>query len=290
MIEHCGILMAGGSGTRLSPLTRIINKHLLPIYDKPMIFYSLSTLMMTGIRRIAIVTRGSDIHLFHNLFGDGSKLGIEINYLSQDAPRGVPDGFLVAAKFIGNSSVTMILGDNIFIGQGLGETLKDISNVNGAHIFAFPVMNPQDYGVVNFDPGSGKIRSIVEKPKETESKMAIPGLYFTDNNILSYVQDLKPSSRGELEITDVLKRYLAESKLSVTTFRRGIGWMDAGTIESLYSANELVEILQRRQGLRFSCPEEIAWRNGWISDSQLNSLANDYLETSYGKYLKEILK
>lgn len=290
MNNHCGIVMAGGNGTRLWPLTRTVNKHFLPIYDKPMIYYSLSTLMIAGIRRIAIVSRKVDTESFKLLFGDGSNLGIELEYLKQDSARGVPDGYLVAADFIGKDSVTMILGDNIFIGQGLGQTLQSALNIQGAHIFAFPVTNPNEYGVVNIDPVSNQILSLQEKPTKTNSNLAIPGLYFTGNDVVDFARDLKPSNRGELEITDILNRYHSQSRLSVTSFRRGIGWMDAGSIESLYAANELVEVLQKRQGQRFCCPEEIAWRNGWISDSELIENSRGYLETTYGKYLKELVQ
>lgn len=282
--------MAGGNGTRLAPLTKTTNKHLLPVYDKPMFFYSLSTLMISGIRRIAVVTRGNDLELFKSFFGDGSMLGIELDYLVQDNARGVPDGYLVAAQFIGSSNVTMILGDNIFLGQGLGQTLNQALNHEGAHIFAFPVKNPQDYGVVNLDTKTGEVLSILEKPLNSPSKLAIPGLYFTNNDVVECARDLQPSARGELEITDVLNHYQSQKKLKVTTFRRGIGWMDAGSVESLYSANELVEVLQKRQGLKFACPEEIAWRNNWITNSQLSKCAEKYSKTSYGNYLEELLE
>ena len=288
--ERCGLIMAGGNGSRLLPLTKSVNKHLLPVYDKPMILYPLSTLMVAGIRRIAIITRSADHELFRNLLGDGKKYGIELEYLKQDYARGVPDGYRIASEFIGTQPVAMILGDNIFIGQGLGQTLVQSGHKDGAHIFAFPVKNPQDYGVVELDMQTNRPVSIAEKPKESKSKLAIPGLYFTNNEVVEIAKNIEPSTRGELEITDVLNHYLLDDRLEVTTFRRGVGWMDAGSIESLYSANELVQVLQERQGLKFSCPEEIAWRNGWISDSELIDNSKEYPETVYGKYLRELVQ
>jgi glucose-1-phosphate thymidylyltransferase len=282
----CGIVLAGGNGTRLFPITKSVNKHLIPIYDKPMIYYAISTLMMTGIRRIAIVTREIDSELFKNLLGDGSRFGISITYLTQDYAKGIPDAFIVAEHFIGHDNIVLALGDNILVGQGLGKTLESALHHSGAHIFAFPVNNPEDYGIVTIDSKTDKIIKIEEKPKFTKSKLAVPGLYFTDNNAVSYAKELKPSARGEIEITQLLDLYLKDEKLSVSVFKRGIGWMDAGSVESLYSAGELIGILQKRQGMQFANLEEIGWRNGWISDSDLVSAAGLYLNSPYGDYLR----
>lgn len=289
MSNYCGVIMAGGNGTRLFPLTRAVNKHLLPVYDKPMIFYPLSTLMIAGIRRIAIVTRSRDRLIYEELLGDGKNLGITLDYLTQDQAKGIPDGYLIAENFIAGDGVAMILGDNILLGQGLGQTLAQATNLNGAQIFAFPVTNPHDYGVVKIDSHTGAVLDIVEKPKDFISNLAIPGLYFTDNRAVEFARELKTSARGELEITDILRRYLDDGSLRVTSFRRGIGWMDAGSIDSLYAASELVQVLQKRQGLSFASPEEIAWRNKWISGSDLSKAATRHLGTSYGKYLEKLL-
>lgn len=289
MSSYCGVIMAGGNGTRLFPLTRVVNKHLLPVYDKPMIFYPLSTLMIAGIRRIAIVTRSQDRLVYEELLGNGENLGITLKYLTQDQAKGIPDGYLVAADFIAGDGVAMILGDNILLGQGLGQTLAQATNMNGAQIFAFPVTNPHDYGVVKIDSKTGAVLDIVEKPKDFISNLAIPGLYFTDNRAVEFARELKTSARGELEITDILRRYLDDGSLRVTSFRRGIGWMDAGSIDSLYAASELVQVLQKRQGLSFASPEEIAWRNKWITESDLSKAVTRHLGTSYGKYLEKLL-
>lgn len=288
MSNYCGVIMAGGNGTRLSPLTRTINKHLLPVYDKPMIFYPLSTLMIAGIQRIAIVTRSQDSAIYKELLGDGKSFGITIEYLQQDYAKGIPDGYIVASEFIAHDGVAMILGDNIFLGQGLGQTLAQAKKAEGAQIFAFPVTNPQDYGVVKLSDTSGQIIDIVEKPKKFLSNLAIPGIYFTDNKVVQFAKELEISNRGELEIIDILKRYQSSGELQVTSFRRGIGWMDAGTIDTLFAAGELVQVLQKRQGLSFASPEEIAWRNQWISDSELLVSAKKYAGTKYGDYLENL--
>jgi glucose-1-phosphate thymidylyltransferase len=289
MKNTCGIILAGGNGTRLYPLTSVINKHLLPIYDKPMIFYPLSTLMMAGIRDIAIITRERDKELYYSLLGDGKNFGINIEYLTQDNTNGVPEAYVIGEQFISERNVTLILGDNIFVGQGLGKALEISSDAKGAQIFAFPVVNPQDYGVVTIDYNSKKILSLEEKPKDSKSNLAVPGLYFTDYRAIEFAKSLKPSLRGELEISHLLDRYLKLGELEVSVFRRGIGWMDAGSIDSLYAANELVEVLQKRQGLRFACPEEIAWRSGWISEKELSQQATRYKATDYGTYLNSLL-
>ena len=287
MAETKGILLAGGRGTRLAPITTVLNKHLIPIYDKPMIFYPLSTLMLCGIREIALVTNPEDVNIFQRLLGDGSQLGIEITYFIQDNPNGLPEAFTITKKYLEGHKSVLILGDNLLIGQGLGTTLETHLDGEGASILAFPVNNPQEYGVVEFDE-TGKVISLEEKPTNPKSHFAVPGIYFMDENASEYAGQLKPSSRGELEITDLLRKYLEANLLSVTTVRRGTGWMDAGTTESLYAASELVRVLQNRQGYRFNVPEEIAFNKGWISKSQLESIASRYANTSYGAYLSTL--
>ena len=288
--ECCGIIMAGGNGTRLSPLTISVNKHLLPVYDKPMFYYPLSTLMMSGIREIAIITKKEDRIAYERLLGSGQQLGISLTYLEQNEPKGIPQAYEIASEFIGGRNVGLILGDNIFLGQGMGNLLKKASQTPHAEIFAFPVKNPEDYGVVVLDEKTNKIIKIEEKPKTKQSNLAIPGLYFTNSDVINRSKNLKLSSRGEFEITDVLNSYLVEDKLDIEIFRRGIGWMDAGSVESLYSAGELVRVLQERQGLRFGSPEEIAWRNKWISSEELLASALKYRDTSYGIYLNSLPK
>ena len=287
--ECCGIIMAGGNGTRLSPLTISVSKHLLPVYDKPMIFYPLSTLMMSGLRDIAIVTRKEDRVAYERLLGSGQQIGISLTYLEQDEPKGIPQAYQISSEFIGDRNVGLILGDNIFLGQGMGNLLKKASQTSHAAIFAFPVKNPEDYGVVVLDEKTNKIINIVEKPKIKQSNLAIPGLYFTNSDVVNRSRNLKLSSRGEYEIIDVLNSYLSEDKLEIELFRRGIGWMDAGSVESLYSAGELIRVLQERQGLRFGSPEEIAWRNKWIGSEELITATLKYGDTSYGAYLNSIL-
>lgn len=284
-----GILLAGGKGTRLAPITNVLNKHLIPVYDKPMIYYPLSTIMMCGIREIAIVTNPEDVDIFKKLLGDGSDLGLELEYFVQEKPNGLPEAFIITEEFIGGCRSVLMLGDNLLIGQGLGTTLETHLNKPGASILAFPVTNPQEYGVVEFD-SNGKVVSIEEKPQKPKSHYAIPGIYFMDERAPHFSRSLTPSSRGELEITDLLRCYLSEGQLSVTTIKRGTGWMDAGTTESLYSASELVRVLQNRQGFRFNVPEEIAFNRGWISADDLLRLASQYSMTSYGEYLKTLIK
>lgn len=282
-----GILLAGGRGTRLAPVTNVLNKHLIPIYDKPMIYYPLSTLMLCGIREIALITNPEDISLFQRLLGDGSQLGIEITYFKQEKPNGLPEAFTITQEYLKGSKSVLILGDNLLIGQGLGMTLESHVGKEGASILAFPVNNPEEYGVVEFDK-NGKVISLEEKPKNPKSNFAVPGIYFMDENACKYARDLKPSQRGELEITDLLRVYLELNQLSVTTIRRGTGWMDAGTTESLYAASELVRVLQNRQGYRFNVPEELAFNRGWIDRTQLEKLAKLYKNTSYGSYLSSL--
>lgn len=282
-----GILLAGGRGTRLAPITNVLNKHLIPIYDKPMIYYPLSTLMLCGIREIALITNPDDISLFQRLLGDGSQLGIEITYFKQENPNGLPEAFTITEEYLSGSKSVLILGDNLLIGQGLGMTLASHVGQPGASILAFPVNNPEEYGVVEFDE-AGKVISLEEKPKDPKSNFAVPGIYFMDENVSKYARNLKPSKRGELEITDLLRTYLELNQLSVTSIRRGTGWMDAGTTESLYAASELVRVLQNRQGYRFNVPEELAFNRGWIDGIQLAKLAHLYKNTSYGSYLESL--
>jgi len=283
-----GILLAGGRGTRLAPTTNVLNKHLIPIYDKPMIYYPLSTLMLCGIREIALITNPEDVSVFKKLLGDGSQLGIEITYFNQEKPNGLPEAFTITEEYLNGSKSVLILGDNLLIGQGLGKTLESHISRSGASILALPVKNPEEYGVVNFDQ-SGNVISLEEKPKNPKSNFAVPGIYFMDENAAKYAFNLKPSSRGELEITDLLRIYLELSQLSVTTISRGTGWMDAGTTETLYAASELVRVLQNRQGYRFNVPEEIAFNRGWIDKNQILNLAALYKNTSYGSYLASLI-
>lgn len=283
-----GILLAGGRGTRLAPITTVINKHLIPIYDKPMIYYPLSTLMLCGIREIALVTNPGDIDTFKQLLGDGSHLGIEITYFAQDNPNGLPEAFTITKDYLAESKSVLVLGDNLLIGQGLGTTLQTQLDLPGASVLAFPVQNPQEYGVVEFDDEFNVI-SLEEKPENPKSNFAVPGIYFMDENASAFAAQLKPSSRGELEITDLLRIYLESDLLAVKTVHRGTGWMDAGTVESLYSASELVRVLQNRQGFRFNVPEEIAFNSGWIDKIQLQKLAAKYMNTGYGDYLSSLI-
>ena len=283
-----GILLAGGRGTRLAPATTVLNKHLIPIYDKPMIYYPLSTLMLCGIREIALVTNPKDVDVFQRLLGDGSQIGIRITYFEQENPNGLPEAYTITEDYLAGSKSVLILGDNLLIGQGLGTTLESHIGNPGASILAFPVNNPSEYGVVEFDQ-EGKVVSLEEKPQKPKSNFAVPGIYFMDENAPALARKLRPSKRGELEITDLLREYLQVNMLKVSTIRRGTGWMDAGTTESLYSASELVQVLQNRQGFRFNVPEEIAYNRGWIEKNQLRSLAKNYENTSYGAYLLSLI-
>lgn len=284
-----GLIMAGGNGTRLFPLTQSLNKHLLPIFDKPMIYYPLTTLMLAGIREIAIVIRGRDLVFFEEFLGNGSRFGIEIKYLVQDVATGIPDGFRIAQDFIGDHSVALMLGDNLLIGQGLGRTLSRFTRVSGAQIFAFPVKNPSEYGVVEISRETGRPVRIVEKPEYPLSNLAIPGLYFFDNSVAARASKLQISKRNEYEITDLLNSYLSEDLLQIEILERGMGWMDAGTIDSLYGAGEMVRVLQERQGLRIGVPEEVGLRNGWLSANNLNNSIEQMPPTEYRKYLKKIV-
>lgn len=283
-----GIILAGGSGTRLYPLTRSISKQILPIYDKPMIYYPMSVLMLAGIKDILIITTSRDISVFRDLFGNGNSLGMNIEYRVQENPNGIVEAFLIGEKFIGNSSVSLILGDNIFFGQSFTILLKRLSELKkGAEIFGYSVKDPTAYGVVEFDKDMNVI-SIEEKPENPKSKYAIPGLYFYDNTVVEKARKVKPSLRGELEITDLNRMYLEEKTLKVNLLGRGFAWLDTGTHKNLLQASNFIETIQERQGNYVACIEEIAYRNGWIDKKQLLKLAQPLLKTDYGKYLVEI--
>lgn len=283
-----GIILAGGSGTRLWPITRGISKQLMPIYDKPMIYYPLSTLMMAGIRDVLVITTAEYNQQFRNLLGDGRELGMVIDYAIQDEPRGLADAFLVGEKFIGDDSVALVLGDNIFHGTGLGSSLRNHTNIDGGLIFAAHVSNPKQYGVVEFDDQMRAV-SIEEKPTTPKSNFAVPGLYFYDNSVVEVAKSITPSARGELEITAVNEHYLNAGKLMVQVLDRGIAWLDTGTFESMMQAGEYVRVIEERQGLKIGCIEEIAWRAGWIDDAQLRALATPLTKSGYGHYLEGLL-
>ena len=283
-----GIILAGGSGTRLYPLTRSISKQILPIYDKPMIYYPMSVLMLAGIKDILIITTSRDMRVFQDLFGNGNSLGMNIEYSVQENPNGIVEAFLIGEKFIGNSSVSLILGDNIFFGQSFTILLKRLSELKkGAEIFGYSVKDLTSYGVVEFDKDMNVI-SIEEKPETPKSKYAIPGLYFYDNTVVEKARKVKPSLRGELEITDLNRMYLEEKTLKVNLLGRGFAWLDTGTHKNLLQASNFIETIQERQGNYVACIEEIAYRNGWIDKEQLLKLAQPLLKTDYGKYLVEI--
>ena len=283
-----GIILAGGSGTRLYPLTIATSKQLMPVYDKPMIYYPLATLMLAGIKDILIITTPHDFDDFSLLLGDGSQWGISITYGEQPKPEGIAQAFLIGEKFIKGEKVALILGDNIFYGTGLGRTLSDKSNKSGSTIFAYQVSNPEDYGVIEFDKYGNAI-SIEEKPKIPKSNYAIPGLYFYDEKVTELVKSLMPSSRGELEISDLNRIYLDLGELSVETLERGTAWLDTGTIDTLHEAADFVRAVERRQGTKIGSPEEVAWRMGFISDSQLVKLADKAIKSGYGQYLHALI-
>lgn len=285
-----GIILAGGSGTRLYPLTKSISKQIMPIYDKPMIYYPLSVLMLANIRDILIISTPRDLPLFKDLLGDGSDLGITLKYKVQEKPNGLVEAFLIGEEFIGNDNVALILGDNIFYGSGFTGLVEQAADLTeGAIIFGYPVKDPRAYGVVEFDE-NGKAISLEEKPKEPKSNYAIPGLYFYDNTVIEKAKNVKPSARGELEITAVNEEYLKEGKLNVIQLGRGTAWLDTGTHEALLQASNYVEALQNRQGFYIACIEEIAYQKGWINKEQLQKLAKLLMKTEYGKYLNELIK
>ena len=284
-----GIVLAGGTGSRLWPITKGISKQLLPIYDKPLIHYPLGTLMLAGIREILLISTPDDIPSFQRLLSNGNTLGIEITYAVQAKPNGLAEAFVIGEHFIGNEKTALILGDNIFHGAGLGTQLKTLNQVSGAHIFGYKVSDPSQYGVVEFSE-SGSVISIEEKPKIPKSRYAVPGLYFYDNEVVEVAKSLKPSARGELEITAVNQNYLDRKKLSLTVLERGTAWLDTGTFESFHAASSFVKIVEERQGNKIACLEEIAWRSGWIDDIQLKSLADGYKGNPYGDYLLQLLE
>ena len=283
-----GIILAGGSGTRLWPITKGISKQLMPIYDKPMVYYPLSTLMMAGIREILIITTPDYNGQFRALFGDGSSLGLHIEYATQASPDGLAQAFTIGEEFIGNESVALVLGDNIFHGSGLGTSLQSNTDINGAVIFAYQVSNPEAYGVVEFDRDFTAL-SIEEKPATPKSNYAVPGLYFYDNSVVEIAKSIQPSERGELEISTVNERYLEQGRLRVGVLDRGTAWLDTGTFESMMQASEYVRVIEDRQGFKIGCVEEIAWRAGWIDDAELRDLAEPLVKSGYGRYLMRLI-
>jgi glucose-1-phosphate thymidylyltransferase len=283
-----GIILAGGSGTRLHPITRAISKQLMPVYDKPMVYYPLSTLMMAGIRETLVITTPEDLEQFRRLLGDGSQWGIEISYAVQPRPEGLAQAFVIGADFIGSDTVALVLGDNIFHGTGLGTSLSQRTDVRGGHIFAYHVSDPTSYGVVEFDE-DGTVLSIEEKPERPRSDYAVPGLYFYDNDVVDIAGSLTPSARGELEITAVNDAYLRRGDLMVTVLPRGTAWLDTGTFEGLMDASQFVSVVEARQGYKIGCVEEVAWHQGWIDDDMLRRLGDAQLKSGYGAYLHSCL-
>ena len=286
--ERKGIILAGGNGSRLFPITKACSKQLLPVYDKPMIYYSLATLMLAGIRKTLIITTLEDQKKFKDLLGDGSQFGIELKYEHQAKPEGIGQAFIIAEKFIKNSPVCLILGDNIFYGQGLGTLLRNINRSPEPTIFAYRVSDPKRYGIVSFSENK-EVLDIQEKPQNPKSNYAITGLYFYDSTVVDKSKKIKPSGRGELEISDINLLYLKEKKLKVELFGRGMAWLDTGTVDSFHEASSFIKTLENRQGIKISCPEEIAWRNGWIDDEELINSANKLIKSGYGNYLLSLL-
>ena len=284
-----GIILAGGLGTRLYPLTLAVSKQLMPVYDKPMIYYPLSTLMMAGIRDILIISTPNDLPNFEKLLKDGSEIGCNISYVPQYEPNGLAQAFVLGEQFINGDSAALVLGDNIFYGTGMGDQMKKCANPEGGLVFAYQVSDPERYGVVEFDD-KFKALSIEEKPKEPKSNYAVPGLYFYDNTVVEVAKNLKPSARGEYEITDVNRHYLEAGKLQVSVLGRGVAWLDTGTHKSLIQAGQFIEVIEERQGLKIGCIEEIAWNMGFIDDAQLEKLGHKYIKSGYGQYLLNLLK
>lgn len=289
LIAMKGIILAGGTGTRLHPITQGVSKQLVPVYDKPMIYYPLSTLMLAGIRDILIITTPHDAPAFENLLGNGDQFGIDLTYKTQPSPDGLAQAFVLGADHIGTDSVALVLGDNIFYGPGLGSRLQGFENVDGGAVFAYWVANPEAYGVVDFD-ADGTAISLEEKPAQPKSNFAVPGLYFYGNDVVDIARNLRPSSRGEYEITDVNAHYLDRGKLSVTVLPRGTAWLDTGTFDSLLDAGNFVRTVEQRQGLKIAVPEEIAWRQGYLSDEELRARADKLRKSGYGDYLLELLQ
>ncbi|HSC53857.1 MAG TPA: glucose-1-phosphate thymidylyltransferase RfbA [Phnomibacter sp.] len=282
-----GIILAGGSGTRLHPITKGISKQLMPVYDKPMIYYPLSILMLAGINEVLIITTPEDLAQFQKLLGDGSNLGCRFEYAAQAVPNGLAQAFVIGAPFIGNDKVCLILGDNIFYGSGMSDLVQSFTNVEGAAVFAYEVSDPERYGVVEFDKNFKAI-SIEEKPAAPKSNFAVPGLYFYDNDVVEIAANIKPSPRGEYEITDVNNEYLNRGTLQVGVMDRGTAWLDTGTFDSLHDASEFVRVIEKRQGLKIGCIEEIAWRKGFITRTQLDALAAQLAKSGYGQYLQRL--
>ena len=284
-----GIVLAGGTGSRLWPITKGVSKQLLPVYDKPLIHYPLGTLFLAGIRHILIITTPEDLPAFKRLLGDGSQYGVSFDFATQEKPNGLAEAFIIGETFIDNQNVALILGDNIFHGVGLGQQLQSIESSDGATIFAYKVSDPERYGVVEFSP-EGKVLSIEEKPKNPKSHYVIPGLYFYDTQVVEIAKGIKPSARGELEITAVNNHYLHEGKLTTKILERGTTWLDTGTVQTLHAASSYVQIIEERQGSKISCLEEIAWRNGWISTGNLEKIADSFALNPYGQYLRNLVK
>ncbi len=283
-----GIILAGGSGTRLHPITYAISKQIMPVYDKPMIYYPMSTLLLAGINEILIISTPHDLPLFKKLFGDGSQLGLRLDYAEQPKPNGLAQAFVIGEKFIGKDKIALVLGDNIFYGSGLGEQLEKNTNPDGGIVYAYHVSDPERYGVVEFDKKMNAI-SIEEKPKQPKSNYAVPGLYFYDNEVVNIAKNLEPSARGEYEITDINKEYLKREKLKVSIMDRGTAWLDTGTFDSLMQASQFVQVIEQRQGIKIACIEEIAYRKGFINKKQVEAMAQPLLKSGYGEYLLNVI-